>query len=94
MIWQVSFSLKNNNINFRVSSDANLLSTLTHISLATDKKIPLANSEDPDYTPQKAASDQDLHYLHYIQIFISTKHSNKTNQTPLLLRMDRSKELE
>ena len=37
---------------------------LTHLSLASEEKGILANSVDPDQTPQNAASDQGLHYLH------------------------------
>ena len=36
---------------------------LTHLCLATHKRT-LTSSEDPDQTPQNAASDQGLHGLH------------------------------
>ena len=31
----------------------------------------IANSADPDQTPQNAASDQGLHYLHLVKPFFS-----------------------
>ena len=50
----------------------------------------MANSEDPDQTPQNAASDQGLHCLHQIQEFLLNVAIIKTNQTRLILEMDRS----
>ena len=51
---------------------------LTQLALyLTRLKGTLANSEDPDQTPQNAASDQDLHCLHpgfVLNLEISTKH--------------------
>ena len=51
-------------------------------------KGTLANSVDPDQTPQNAASDQGLHCLHLVQEFLSIVKP----QTPLL-EMNLSKEL-
>ena len=51
-------------------------------------KWDIDNSVDPDQTPQVAASDQGLHYLH-LNAGISMKHNNNnTNQTHLLLEKD------
>ena len=43
--------------------------TLTRLSLASHKGS-LANSVDPDQTPQNAASDQGLHCLQLIREFL------------------------
>ena len=67
-------------------------SRLTHISLASHKRT-LAISVDLDQTPKHAASDPGLHCLHYVQIFLQNKTIIKTNQTPLILEMNKSKEL-
>ena len=44
---------------------------LTHCSRKTPKEY-LANSADPDQTPQNAASDQGLHCLQILQPFFSS----------------------
>ena len=43
-----------------------ILPTLTHCSLETLNGY-LANSADPDQTPQNMATDQDLHCLQIVQ---------------------------
>ena len=45
---------------------------LTHCS-GRPLKGYLANSADPDHTPQNAASDQGLHCLQIVQPFFSQK---------------------
>ena len=53
--------------------------------------VILANSVNPDQTPQNAASDQGT--LFAIYTAISIKHGNDKNQsTSFLMEMDRSKE--
>ena len=42
---------------------------LTHLSLLSPKET-LANSVEPDQTPQNAASNQGLHCLHLIKEFL------------------------
>ena len=39
-------------------------------SMPNPIKGTMANCVDPDQTPQNAASDQDLYYLHYTQEFL------------------------
>ena len=65
---------------------------LTHLSLASHKR-DIANSVDPDQTPQNAASDQGVHCLHLVQKFLLNTIIIKSNQTPLIHEMDLSKEL-
>ena len=65
---------------------------LTHFRLASHER-DLANSVDPDQTPQNAASDQGLHFLHLVQEFLLNMVVTETNQTPLLLEIDQSKVL-
>ena len=55
-------------------------------------KETLANSVDPDQTPQNAASDLGLQCFHLIQGFLQNMVLIKTNQTPLILEMDLSGE--
>ena len=56
-------------------------------------KRHLQTRVDPDQTPQNATSDQGLHCLHLVQKCLLNDNNNKTKQTPLLIEMDRSKEL-
>ena len=42
---------------------------LTHLRLVSTKGT-LANSGDPDQMPQNAASDQGLHCLHLVRVYI------------------------
>ena len=56
-------------------------------------KGTLSNSVDPDQTPQNAASDQGLHCLDLGKEFLYNMVTIITNQTLLLLVIDRSKEL-
>ena len=39
----------------------------------------VANSADPDQTPQNSVSNQDLHCLFKLQIALMTLHSEKTD---------------
>ena len=65
-----------------------MVNTLTHLWRPINGT--LANSVDPDQ--QNAASDQDLHCLHKLQAFQYNMVIIKTDQTPLKLEIDWSKE--
>ena len=66
----------------RKKLNASKIPPLTHPIKGTP-----ANSVDPDQTPQNAASDEGLHCLLYIQKFLRNIII-KTNQTPLIKKMD------
>ena len=68
------------------------LMRLTHLSLASHKR-DIGKQWTQNQTPHYAVSDQGLHCLHFVQLFLQNMIIIKTNQSRLIQEMDLSKEL-